>query len=94
MKHFEEVWVKSEKVSQEYMDRFNNNESTAISDIMSRLHLLRELPDEEKKEQVGHILFLITYLSKIWNINVWTLLEETMNNYHVSVLDPDLESDI
>lgn len=95
--HFENVWLQSEEVAEALMNKNSGDIPFAIDDIISRLILLKEfeqMPHTEKERQMGNILFMISYLSKFWDVNTWKVLKESMEGYNIDYLDPDVESEL
>jgi hypothetical protein len=95
--HFEDLWEESEKLSHSIIP--DNNDSpkepllAVIQDIDNNLSIIRnnllilEVDEQEKAlgaaEAIGQILFLLSYLSQRYGINVYAALQSTMNNKKV-----------
>ena len=95
--HFENIWTQSEEVAEALMNKNSGDRPFAIDDIISRLILLKEfdqMPQAERERQMGNILFMLSYLSKSWDINTWKALKESMEGYNIDYLDPDIESEL
>lgn len=86
-KHFEDVWIEAEDIAHEfYADR------DAVKDAEVHLAMLNsELDDEVRNNCIGEILLSISFLSKKYNINVWTALEEAILDKKLLVLDPEIK---
>ena len=95
--HFEDIWTQSEEVADALMNKNSGDVHFAIDDMISRLILLKEFNHmfkDEKDRQIGNILFMLSYLSKSWDVNTWKVLKESMEGYKVDYLDPDVESEL
>lgn len=84
-KHFEQLWEESEALSNV------DGESTAIllEDLIKGCKQLQSSPEEFIKSSFGHMLFIMTSLSKKLNINAYEALQNSMNDIRQEILDPE-----
>ena len=92
IEHFEHLWEYSEKVSEEYFDNKLYDCSGVIRDIRENLEYLKSSYKESGEaayEDIGKILFDLTYISKKLNINTFTALKDAIEDAKIEMLDVD-----
>lgn len=94
--HFEHLWEKAEKISEEMYDNTNLEVNDVISEIQDNLLFLRRANKNkdtiELSNIIGKILFNITYISKKCDINTYAVLKEHMEDVQIEMLDIELDN--
>ncbi len=87
IKHFETLWEESEQVASEVFNSVDN----IYFELSTELELLKkstELKDEIAKSiHLGKIIFLTSGLSSHLKINIYPLLQHTINEYKIDLLE-------
>jgi hypothetical protein len=84
MKHFEHIWEESEQLSKDK----NNNLSEIVENTILLLRDIASYPDDFKKiELLGNILYNISSISFILNVNVYSALKEFINDIKFKALE-------
>lgn len=74
MKHFENLWEEAESINDSDLE-------SAINELVLKCQLLSSINDEESFNILyGDILFTLTKISKIKNINVYKYLLKSIND--------------
>lgn len=80
MKHFEQLWEESEKLAAEVY-------TGTLRDVFTQITIL--INDNMTPKEMGELLFLITFLSQKFNINVYQCLETEIMDQKISLLEPE-----
>lgn len=96
--HFENLWEQAEKISESFYDGKEWEIYDIIAELQENLVFLR-IADKNKDKisffnLLGKMLFNITFISKKYNINTYSVLKEHMEDIKIEMLDTDLDNSI
>lgn len=98
VKHFEDLWEKSEKIAEKYYDNLNPGHNTfdikgVIGEIQENLIYLnlavKNNDTDGHKYIIGKILFNMTFLSKKLNVNTYAVLKDLIEDIKIDMLELD-----
>lgn len=72
MKHFEELWTEAESIED------GNDEESVILELINKIELLKIKNDLITEETFGEVLYTLTKLSKIKDVNVYKALRKAV----------------
>lgn len=80
-RHFENIWVEAEKYS-------DGDVASIVSKLKLELdHLNEDSPEDQLTESFGLVLFLLTNLSKKFNVNVAAALQQAIDDYKIDSME-------
>lgn len=88
VKHFEQLWEEAESVSTNIFSKEKNE--SIINKISTILNSLDGLPHEQRQDAFGEILIRLCSLSKKFNINVYFILRNKINEYKIDINELNL----
>lgn len=72
MKHFEDLWTESESMEND------SDEESIILELSNKIELLKINNEILNEEVFGEVLYTLTKLSKIKNVNVYKALRKAI----------------
>lgn len=91
MKTFDKLWEQSEVISSKFSGDNNVSDHFFILELMKAILNLDEITNKNdnsfNQETIGKLLFLISYFSIKYNINIYPALENYINDIKSDLLE-------
>jgi len=85
IKHFEHLWEEAEIEANNYY----TDEESVYNDIKNNIKDIKcnKLSDEDLYIKMGNVMFALCFLSKKYNINVYSALRDSIDDIKIALLD-------
>lgn len=85
MKHYEDLWVEAEKLSQDLKQEVGSSISAAIA----HLEMLKNCPENMRSYHMGMLIFNTCAISQVLNVNTFPALQKVITDKKSETFDPD-----